>query len=261
MDKKDTIFEELPQNEDGSYAERLVNPDGSGLEGHLFVSACETPEQQVFWVVAQLHKARPDHSGLAADFKTAEQEVLAQLDGKRALCRHAQLALDEFVEQKIEQVMNSAEGEAYSETARLEFIYEKYGFIKYQIKSKTAQDIEVYGFPYTEKFKPDEKVPTFKLNKRQLDNKGEATARGQLFCTEARKMEIEKFKKAPRYLQVFGLDWNATIGDVKYWFRKLSKQHHPDRGGDVKKFRELIESYEKAVNALIDRDRRDGLIV
>ncbi|MBX2844041.1 MAG: hypothetical protein KTR26_19880, partial [Flammeovirgaceae bacterium] len=70
----------------------------------------------------------------------------------------------------------------------------------------------------------------------------------------------DKFKKAPHYLKIFGLDWNAEVSDVKYWFRKLSKEYHPDLGGSVKKFRELIECYEKAVKSINARNERDGFI-
>lgn len=260
MDKSGTIFQELPATKDGEHQEHVVNPEGMGLENHLFVAACETPEENVFWVIVRAHHNQPDYSGFAPGFKEAEKQVLTLLKGKRAICRHYLFALDEYVDQRIEQIMGEEKASEFSEASRLEFVCEKYGHVRYQIKRKTGSEVIVYAMPWTEKFRPGEAVPTFRLDKRSLDNKGEAIGRGKIYCTEARKIELDKFKKAPSYLQVFGLDWNATVGDVKYWFRKLSKEHHPDRGGSAQKFRELIESYEKAVKAIIAKDRRDGLI-
>jgi len=43
---------------------------------------------------------------------------------------------------------------------------------------------------------------------------------------------------------VLGIDESATDGEVKRAYRSLSKQHHPDKGGDVRKFKELSAAYE-----------------
>ena len=260
MDKRNTIFEDNRESETDAFEERIVNADGIGLEHHTFIAACETPEENVFWVIAHDHKRRPHIFGTAPDFKTAEKQVIEALKGKRATSRSYQFALEEYLEQKIEAAAVQGTNMDFSETSRLEFVYEKYGACKYQIKRKSSAEIEVYGIRYHEKFKPEPDSPTFKLNKRELDNKGETKARGQIFCTEARKEQVDRFKKAPSYLHIFGLDWSAEIEDVKYWYRKLSKQYHPDRGGSVKKFRELTESYEKAVKYIHARNERDGFV-
>ncbi|MEM1135301.1 MAG: DnaJ domain-containing protein [Bacteroidota bacterium] len=260
MDKSNTIFEDRRESDQEPFEEKIVNATGSGLEHHTFVAACETPEEKVFWVIAHEHRRRPHLFGTAKDFKEAEETVLAKLNNTRATCRSYQFALEEYLEQIIEEAALKGQNMAFSETSRLEFVYEKYGACKYQIKKKSSSEIEVYGARYHEKFKPDEKTPVFKLNKRELDNKGETKARGQIFCTEARKAQVDKFRKAPSYLQIFGLDWSAEIEDVKYWYRKLSKQYHPDRGGSVKKFRELTESYEKAIQYIHARNERDGFV-
>ena len=44
--------------------------------------------------------------------------------------------------------------------------------------------------------------------------------------------------------QVLGVDDTATDGEIKRAYRALSKQHHPDKGGDVRKFKELSAAYE-----------------
>ncbi|WP_020533546.1 hypothetical protein [Flexithrix dorotheae] len=260
MDKNRTIFEDNRLLLTEPFEERLINPDGIGIEHHTFVSACEIPEEKVFWVIADAHKKRPHLFGTEDSFKAAEEKVLAALKNKRAICRNPNFAFEEYVEQKVEQVTFQSQDAGFAETTKLEFVYEKFGFCKYLIKKKASSELVVYGVRYSDKFKPAPDTPVFKLNKRELDNTGETKARGQIFCTEEKKMELDKFKKAPHYLKIFGLDWSAEVSDVKYWFRKLSKEYHPDLGGNVKKFRELIECYEKAIKSINARNERDGFI-
>lgn len=258
LDKNLTIFADLRKNPHLPYEETLINPEGSGLEYDLFVSACETPENKVFWVVAWAYHRRPTHYGTANNYKEAEAAVLAALNTRRALRRSPQFALDEYVEQILENHTNGQNG--FAEAARLEFIYEKFGPVRYQVKRKSSDEIVIYAEPYSEKFRPTDHTPIFSLDKRSLDNLGEAKARGKIFCTEVRKHELDKYRKIPSYLKYFDLTWDADVSDVKYCFRKKSKECHPDLGGSPQEFRELTEAYEKAVKALIARDVRDGFI-
>jgi hypothetical protein len=50
----------------------------------------------------------------------------------------------------------------------------------------------------------------------------------------------------PPFLSALGLPANATLDEVKRAFRSLSKQHHPDHGGDDMSFIRLRENYERA---------------
>ena len=47
------------------------------------------------------------------------------------------------------------------------------------------------------------------------------------------------------YYKVLGLESSATVDDVKQAYRKLAMKHHPDRGGDESKFKEIKEAYEQ----------------
>ena len=46
------------------------------------------------------------------------------------------------------------------------------------------------------------------------------------------------------YYDLLGVSKNASEKDIKTAFRKLAAQHHPDKGGDQKKFVEIKEAYE-----------------
>jgi len=46
------------------------------------------------------------------------------------------------------------------------------------------------------------------------------------------------------YYEILGISKNASADEIKKAFRKQAVQHHPDKGGDEAKFKELNEAYE-----------------
>jgi molecular chaperone DnaJ len=46
------------------------------------------------------------------------------------------------------------------------------------------------------------------------------------------------------YYEVLGVNKNASQDEIKKAFRKKAVEHHPDKGGDENKFKELSEAYE-----------------
>jgi molecular chaperone DnaJ len=46
------------------------------------------------------------------------------------------------------------------------------------------------------------------------------------------------------YYEVLGLNKNASADEIKKAYRKLAKEHHPDKGGDENLFKEISEAYE-----------------
>lgn len=46
------------------------------------------------------------------------------------------------------------------------------------------------------------------------------------------------------YYQILGISRNASVNDIRRAFHKLAHKHHPDKGGDEKKFKEINEAYQ-----------------
>ncbi len=46
------------------------------------------------------------------------------------------------------------------------------------------------------------------------------------------------------YYEVLGVEKNASKDEIKKAFRKAAIEHHPDKGGDESKFKEINEAYE-----------------
>src|SRR5947209_4957238 len=46
------------------------------------------------------------------------------------------------------------------------------------------------------------------------------------------------------YYEVLGVGKNASADEIKKAFRKAAIEHHPDRGGEEAKFKEINEAYE-----------------
>jgi curved DNA-binding protein CbpA len=48
----------------------------------------------------------------------------------------------------------------------------------------------------------------------------------------------------PDHYAALGVARTATADEIKRAFRKLASQHHPDKGGDTKKFQEIQAAYD-----------------
>ena len=54
------------------------------------------------------------------------------------------------------------------------------------------------------------------------------------------------------YYEVLGINKDASADEIKSAFRKAAIEHHPDRGGEEAKFKEVNEAYE----ILKDQEKR-----
>lgn len=59
---------------------------------------------------------------------------------------------------------------------------------------------------------------------------------------------------AKNYYDILGVEKKATKDDIKKAFRKLAQKHHPDKGGDEAKFKEITEAYSILTD---DKKRRE----
>ena len=57
---------------------------------------------------------------------------------------------------------------------------------------------------------------------------------------------------AKDYYQILGVSRDASPEDIKKAYYKLAHKHHPDKGGDEKKFKEINEAYQ----ILSDKEKR-----
>src|SRR4051812_33835460 len=46
------------------------------------------------------------------------------------------------------------------------------------------------------------------------------------------------------YYEILGVSKEASADEIKKAFRRAAIEHHPDRGGDEAKFKEINEAYE-----------------
>jgi molecular chaperone DnaJ len=54
------------------------------------------------------------------------------------------------------------------------------------------------------------------------------------------------------YYEILGVSKSASPDEIKKAFRRAAIEHHPDKGGDAEKFKEINEAYE----ILKDTDKR-----
>ena len=50
------------------------------------------------------------------------------------------------------------------------------------------------------------------------------------------------------YYSILGVDKNADDQTIKKAYKRLAMQHHPDKGGDENKFKEINEAYATLSN-------------
>ena len=56
--------------------------------------------------------------------------------------------------------------------------------------------------------------------------------------------------------ETLGIKQGASEQEAKKAFKKLAMKHHPDRGGDEKKFQEVKEAYERITEPEKFRDQQ-----
>jgi len=58
------------------------------------------------------------------------------------------------------------------------------------------------------------------------------------------KLTSECYFMAKDYYKILGIAKGATADEIKRAYRRLAQEHHPDKGGNQEKFKEINESYQ-----------------
>lgn len=59
------------------------------------------------------------------------------------------------------------------------------------------------------------------------------------------------------HYEILGVQKNASAADIKSAYRKLASKHHPDKGGDAEKFKEVQSAYD-VLSEPITREQYDN---
>ncbi len=62
------------------------------------------------------------------------------------------------------------------------------------------------------------------------------------------------------HYDTLGVPENASDQDIKKAYKKLAMQHHPDKGGDAKKFQQISEAYD-SIKTKDKRQHYDQIII
>lgn len=72
----------------------------------------------------------------------------------------------------------------------------------------------------------------------------------QIKQTKKKESSTTEFK-LEEILQIFGINKNYTEKELKLSYKKLALKYHPDRGGDINKFKLITQFYEKLSENLL----------
>ena len=99
----------------------------------------------------------------------------------------------------------------------------------------------------------DRESPTFRLNRRMLEQEGFAFVPPTPYVEDAEEIYFSnEYTKLSgdvqiKCIQMLNLSWPCTEAEVKRAYRKLVKSAHPDGGGSQDMFLALQEAYEQAL--------------
>ncbi len=126
----------------------------------------------------------------------------------------------------------------------IEYVYTAWDYRQHRVIKKTPRFVVVARHSISEW-----DVPTHRLDRVKLerDNFVWSGGHGWVLDPEAHKAECRTNGYVPECLRVLGLEAEATLKDVKRAYRRLSKQHHPDAGGEASEFKRVQRAYEQAM--------------
>jgi hypothetical protein len=165
-----------------------------------------------------------------------------------------------YVYRKLAIERRAAGASATQDAVKPEYVYSDWtsdydctgGSTPHRIVKETAKRVYVERSHWS--WKKGEQVfhdvPTFVLDRRELESTGAAWSRRQraYFHTTPYEERREIFK--PKYLEILGLDMGCSAEAVGTAYRGLAKKLHPDHGGSAESFKQLQWAYESALAEL-----------
>lgn len=231
-------------------------------------SCCSVGPGRWYWIVISSHRAacdgaEPLFTGYAVSREAAAEAIRNAYGSFTEWDRnmwaegcHRRQAVDKRRQRRSQS----------TESAPVEFVYHghfsdytnDYHWTKHQIIRKTAKRVYVDDLEYQD---PDAlvrntggrrdgyDVRTFVLDREELERDGRAYSRswrssGYYYL----KPELAaRMGTVPPCLERLGLAPPATAAAVKSAYRRLSRELHPDQGGDHERFIEIQQAYEQAL--------------
>lgn len=230
------------------------------------------------------YEAPPIASGFEPTMEAAEEKA-KEIAGPTSRQDRACMAAWDLRQAAVEKRMaRKPKGE---QADRVEFVWEaylyasddwrfpdKWIFTPYRVVRKTAKRVYVEVDSYEEsqrlrkcRLDPgheetwrDHDVKTFVLDRSKLESEEGARPCGRrsyrwshFYATREAAERSTIYKRGdaprPRWAEIMGLDVPCTRHQVKAAYRKLSKLHHPDAGGDEGEFVRLETAYREALAA------------
>lgn len=129
--------------------------------------------------------------------------------------------------------------------------------VPHRVVRRTREYVFIEQQPYS----PDEltgswfdrESPTFRLNRRMLEQEGYAFVPATAYVEDVEEIYFSnEYTRVSgdaqiKCIQMLNLSWPCTEAEVKRAYRKLVKSAHPDGGGTQDKFLALQEAYGQAL--------------
>jgi hypothetical protein len=233
-------------------------------------SRCSVGKNKWFWVIYKDLGATGERiaeaSGYTSSASEAEEQARAAIKSKygqvAAWQRPAHYAALAYRREVAKRRVNRKS--STTDAKEIEYLYVDYegdytdGSVAHRIIRKTAKRVFVarYGVNSCnedDKWEEDGQVyhdvETIALDRHQLETEGCATNKRCWFYFHTTPWEARHKPATSRCLDLLGLEGGASAERIKAAYRRLAKEHHPDRGGNGEEFKRLQEAYEMAISS------------
>lgn len=241
--------------------------DGACIENTppAYLSRCSIGRDKWFWVTYRsfddLCEGIVASSGSTTTSAEAEHQArMSIMDHARGWPEQYNAGNARYVYRKLTIKRRAARPSAAQDATKPEYVYSDWtsdydcseGSTPHRIVKKTAK--RVYVERSHRSWKEGDQVfydvPTFVLDRQELEATGEAWSRRRrgFFYTTPYEERRQTFK--PKHLEILGLEPGCSAEAVGAAYRGLAKKLHPDHGGNPESFKQLQWAYEAALETL-----------